>query len=100
MESPPQKILEAEALFEGRNDKDVQATGKGELNAMEWAKNDNQLSNELALFIKATKKLMDCHALRAMTESWRRPMAGGDDEETEWRCRGMKCGRERDAIFF
>ena len=73
---PPKKILEAEAIFEGRDDEDVRPTREGQFDAMERAKNDNQPSAVLALVVKATEKLMDRQPLRAMTEG-RRETTGG-----------------------
>lgn len=51
---PPKKILEAEAILEGRDDEDVRPTREGEFDVMERAKNDNQTSDVLALVVKAT----------------------------------------------
>jgi hypothetical protein len=72
---PPKTILEAEAIFEGRNE-DVRPTREGQFDAMERAKNDNQPSDVLALVVKATEKLMDRQPLRALTEG-RRETTGG-----------------------
>lgn len=49
----PKKILEVEAIREGRDEEDVRPTGEGEFEAMAWAKSDNQPSDELALGVKA-----------------------------------------------
>ena len=50
---PPKKILEAEAIDEGRDDEDVRTTREVEFDAVERAKNDNQPSDVLALVVKA-----------------------------------------------
>lgn len=73
---PPKKILEAEAILEGRDDKDVRPTREGEFDVMWWAKNNNQLSDGLVLVIKATEKWMDRQPLRAKMEGRRKPTGG------------------------
>ena len=68
VETTPKKILEAEANFKSRDDDGARATREPNLDPTRRAKNDNQLSDLLALGSKATEKLMGRQTRRAMTE--------------------------------
>ena len=66
--------MEAKAIVKSCDDDDIRATREGELDPTQRAKNDNQLSDLLALGVKATEKLMERQTQRAMMEGGGAPM--------------------------
>jgi hypothetical protein len=92
--------LEAEAIYEGRDDEDVRPTREGEFDAMERAKNDNQPSDVLALVEKAMEKLTPRQPLRAMTEGRRKPTGGRRGRDRTAAPRHGMPTTEGSVIFF